>query len=331
MLPEVLKNIKTFCKGCQTKNVPIKNLYERFNAAPYVKISQYEFEQGLLELNKGVIKDVKRLCLNHEALYGPDGYTLFVEDHQYITKEFWDSLIEKKPETLSSIVKDTQGSYVEPKKEKPDLASLVKESIGSSSIRHLVRDIPYKDRQTILDAVLEGCDTYSKIVNKTRFPLKFVERQITRLILDKKVMYNGKWNSKQRIVGYVEQESPVVQDEFADMLPVDWLTMTHPERVDFLNKIQHKGFYEYVLRQDSKLADFVKKSKSAGRVYKEKLDIYVTLFSFPANTTSEEAKLLIKSFVNSLNMKGRARLQYVECSDGDKRKSSTVEIREIRS
>ena len=51
----------------------------------------------------------------------------------------------------------------------------------------------------------------------------------------------------------------------------------------------------------------------------------MNLFSFPSDTTSPEAKTLLKRFVEQLNLLGRARLQYVECSN-----QPVVEIRETR-
>lgn len=111
-------------------------------------------------------------------------------------------------------------------------------------------------------------------------------------------------------------------ESFADQLPLNWLMMTLPERIDFVKKISHEEFKSYVLKQDPDLAKYMKRIKPDSK----KMSLYVSLFSFPSDTTSEEAKQLLKSFVDSLNQLGRARLQYMECTD-----PPVVEIREVRS
>lgn len=123
-----------------------------------------------------------------------------------------------------------------------------------------------------------------------------------------------------------EQEKKEFDDkrivEFKSALPIDWADMPFPKRVDFAKNIQHADFKEYVLNLDSKLKTYFKNAvtkKSSG------LKLYVTLFSFQSDTTTPEAKILLKRFVEQLNLLGRSRLQYVECSN-----PPMVEIREVR-
>jgi hypothetical protein len=111
--------------------------------------------------------------------------------------------------------------------------------------------------------------------------------------------------------------------DYKSQLPVDWNKMTRSERIDFVKKIQHKGFYAYVLSLDNDLAEYIKSTKK--NVSKQSLSLYVNLFSFPSKSASDESKALLKSFVESLNMLGRARLEYVELVD-----PPVVEVREVR-
>lgn len=111
--------------------------------------------------------------------------------------------------------------------------------------------------------------------------------------------------------------------DYKTRLPLDWNKMILPERIDFAKKIQHKGFLTYVLSLDESLAEYLKKLKTKEK--KQGINLYVSLFSIPSKSTSEESKALLKSFVDSLNMLGRARLEYVELVD-----PPVIEIREVR-
>ena len=112
-------------------------------------------------------------------------------------------------------------------------------------------------------------------------------------------------------------------EDYKTRLPLDWNKMVLPERIDFAKKIQHKGFLTYVLSLDESLAEYLKKLKTKEK--KPGINLYVSLFSTPSKSTSEESKALLKSFVDSLNMLGRARLEYVELVD-----PPVIEIREVR-
>jgi hypothetical protein len=106
------------------------------------------------------------------------------------------------------------------------------------------------------------------------------------------------------------------------MLPINWVSMPFSERVDFVKKIKNSKFREVVLGTDSKLKKFFLKSNPN---LTPKMKVYVTLFQFPSNRYSEEAKNLLRAFIEILNTYGRANLQFVECTNPD-----TIEIREVR-
>jgi hypothetical protein len=112
------------------------------------------------------------------------------------------------------------------------------------------------------------------------------------------------------------------KSDFSKMLPVNWEDMTKSERIEFVQRIKHLKFKEYVMSLDPSLKNFFSKLKAERSV---KFKLYVTLFQFPADSHSEESKSLLKCFVNNLNTLGRANLEFVECTN-----PSVIEIREVR-
>jgi hypothetical protein len=112
------------------------------------------------------------------------------------------------------------------------------------------------------------------------------------------------------------------RDKYSKLLPVNWTKMDLSERIDFTKKVQHVGFFQYILDVDKNLKNYFTKLSNPGP---ERTKLYVTIFSIPSGSYSEEAKSLLRTFVNSLNMTGRAKLQYIQCSEPD-----MVEIREVR-
>ena len=56
-----------------------------------------------------------------------------------------------------------------------------------------------------------------------------------------------------------------------------------------------------------------------------RLKLYITLFVISGDAYDDQAKELLKTFINTLNKLGRAKLQYVECTN-----PSVIEIREMR-
>ena len=118
------------------------------------------------------------------------------------------------------------------------------------------------------------------------------------------------------------ESSEPLDERYQKLLPANWAVMVFSEKVSFVSKVQHKGFYDYILQSDQKLKDYFARMKNSTP---RGLKLYVTIFAIPADSYSEEAKNLLKSFVDTLNMVGRARLQYVKCSD-----PNIIEIREVR-
>jgi hypothetical protein len=116
------------------------------------------------------------------------------------------------------------------------------------------------------------------------------------------------------------EKLPEPSDNFRSLLPVSWIKMSRADRIEFIKKIQHEGFRSYVLELDPSLKNYF----SLIRNKSEKMKLYVTLFQIPASC-SEEAKSILKCFVENLNSFGRASLQFVECKE-----PNVIEIREMK-
>jgi hypothetical protein len=106
------------------------------------------------------------------------------------------------------------------------------------------------------------------------------------------------------------------------LLPADWAIKTFSEKIDFTIKVQHKGFLNFILDSDKKIKEYYSKLVDKRD---PKLKLYITLFTVPAGRYCLESKELLRSFVDALNQLGRAKLQYLECTNPD-----MIEIREIR-
>jgi len=109
---------------------------------------------------------------------------------------------------------------------------------------------------------------------------------------------------------------------YEGLLPGDWPVMTLSQQIDFTKKVHHKGFQEFILSKNPQIKTYFSKVRGAP----VRMPIYVTLFSFPSDNYTAEARGLLKTFVHILNDVGRARLQYLEYNE-----PPTVEIREIRN
>lgn len=153
-----------------------------------------------------------------------------------------------------------------------------------------------------------GSDAYKEFIKQQDFVTKALWKEMLKKL-------GIKW--------FEIDEKPPHTVDFKSLLPLDWLSMPHPKRVDFVKQIQHDSFREYVLGLDPKLKSFFDSVKENKKDIGMKL--YVSLFSFPSDTTSTEAKTLLKKFIDQLNLLGRSKLQYVECSS-----PPIVEIREVR-
>jgi hypothetical protein len=88
--------LQSFCKSNKILGVPIEESYKRFKAvyeSDYMN-TQYEFEKGLEALGKGVIKNLKKKCMDFRQNEYPNSHDAFIERHEFITRRFWGEIVE---------------------------------------------------------------------------------------------------------------------------------------------------------------------------------------------------------------------------------------------
>lgn len=112
------------------------------------------------------------------------------------------------------------------------------------------------------------------------------------------------------------------ESSYQKLMPLNWDSLKFTEKVDHVLKVQHEGFREYILSKDKKLRDYY---NNLSEKKDRRIKLYITLFTVSLKDCSKESRKILKDFVRALNDLGRAKLQYVECSDPD-----VIEVREIR-
>lgn len=187
------------------------------------------------------------------------------------------------------------------------------------------------DGAQVAKNVAEKCKEYAAREGKEGYKKFVIEQQkISRQFWNKVVSENARsyevgHQKKTSNEGGVSEGALRKKSDgecYEKLMPVGWLNMDLPKRIKFAQRIQHKGFRKYVLEKDPRLKE---KLPYLERQSPIKYDIYVTLFTFPSENYSEEAKNLLKVFIETLNQFGRAKLQWTELSDPPK-----IEIRETR-
>lgn len=317
MKQDVLKCIQAYCKRTETTGKPITLLHKDFISYPaYPVITMDKFTQGLQSLGKRVIKDLENRCLEFMSLYGPGSYEDFTKQKEFVTQKFWDSLAKKfKPErSLKSkkIARACKDILVDKVVQVPVQVPEVNAKLDGILPRNWYK-ISIQEKKDIINKTTDP--EILKVLTKGLQVAELVDTAVARL---KDVTGDQKKTQ--------ESEKPLQapnSGDYKNRLPIDWNKMALPERIDFAKKIQHNGFLTYVLSLDETLAEYFKKLKTKEK--KPSISLYVNLFSVPSKSTSDESKALLKSFVDSLNMLGRARLEYVELID-----PPVVEIREVR-
>lgn len=304
-----IKAVSNFCRHYPTVGVKIEDLYIKFIASSMRSdITMEDFENSLEHLNKKVIKDVElkiALFLKGRNMASLDSlYYKFIKEHEYVSRAFWDEHTEKEADKTEIV--QSQDKILKPsalKIEQNEWASMPdvfkKEAI--------IKAAKYKD----VDA-LKRYWSYEDDITLKNFcvtKIQAIESTNKMQAIIKKPAEKHKTDSED------------AKSTYGGMLPVDWPTWSIGKRVDFVKVIQHKEFRDYVLSLDKKLEKFFLNIKEKPK----STHVYVTIYSFNSETTSQDAKLHLKGFVDALNQMGRARLQYIECSN-----LNTVEIREVK-
>lgn len=176
----------------------------------------------------------------------------------------------------------------------------------------------------LLDQIQEyikdnGEDCYEKFIKEFQYISEKLWRRTLNIL---------KYGKKKKSAGLPEKNSsPMISSDliegYNNLLPVNWVDMGFAERMDFVQKIQHKGFFDYVLTLDPKLKKYCERTLTKSQA--APIKVYVSLFSIPTDNYSEESKNLLKCFVEHLNQIGRAKLQCIEYQN-----PNTLEVREMR-
>lgn len=289
----VLKNVTNFCKGTVTLGKKINDLYQEY-LTKYPVTSVREFEEALLQLNKTVIKNLQDKCQKFVQKYpkypGSDAtiYKSFIVREEFITQNLWDKLLGNK--SVKSKWFPGEGNSKLPSDWETYLPRHKISFIQNCTNFLVLDEIIKHEKDPAL--VAEACSRTESITKSQEGP---IQKQAPS-------------REKQGL-------------DFGSMLPVNWDAMTRGERLDFVKKIQHKDFLKYVLDLDKSLKEYTVRKTP---VKTPQVSLYVNLFTFPSSV-SEESKSLVKGLVESLNMLGRARLQYLELTD-----PPIIEIREVR-
>jgi hypothetical protein len=317
----MVSEIKKFFKNHETVDQKVSDLYNRFKAARKKELTLEEFEQALILLKKKIIIRLKEKCRQYIANMGTDSYAKFIREEEYISKKFWDDvgagvLVNSLPSGWTNFHWVQKEKFIKTVTNRELLDYLLsRENLEpvKTACRDRIAKLEFNKSfemapEPSADLIPPGVVPLSRKRPAAR----------TRQPKDQKPNWGG-ITYQPVFLGDPESET---KERYAKLLPVSWVKMTFPERVDFTRKVQHEGFFSYILESDKKLKEYFSKMN---HVNPERVKLYVTVFSFPSDSYSEESKNLLKTFVNSLNMTGRARLQYVQCSE-----PNVIEIREVR-
>jgi len=313
-----IKKLKLFCKRNKTIGVPIWELHSNFILKNKLSgiVSQYQFEKALEELDKEVIKNLKEKCLSFVQTDYPATHKAFIKRYEFITPDFWNEIIkdtkQKLPDGYLDLPWAAKIDFVYKQKDpkfisyllsietKKPLCDIIKKRLdfclrGQVELDSII--LKEREKQRAFDAENEDKINYSEIPKETE-ELKKIK------VPEKEIM-------KQKPKSHKE------------CMPIDWNDMSFSLRLDFYRNITDKSFKDYVGAKDPKLKEYeIKSQKSSKSAFK----LYVTLYAFPADKSSNETKDRIKDLIDALNSLGRGRLQYVETIN-----PPLIEIREVRS
>lgn len=290
---KVIKSIILFCKNNETVAKPVAELYKNYikKEGVCLGISQGQFEFGLLVLKKKVILNLRNKCLDFIKA-GLGSYEEFITVNEPITKVFWDYIV---GQDFSGIVENHARTLP---------------VVKSTQVLSHKQRVPanWKDMSS-----LEKAEFFKGIEKDDEF-----KAYVLALDPNLKKYMESQDNKREP-----SQNKAAEEVDYKSLLPVNWVSMSFSDRVSFAISIEDTDFKAYVLTQDPKIANYLKYLKSNRN--DKSFNLYVTLYSFPADSKSTETKDTLKDFVSALNKLGRSRLQYLEISE-----PPLVEIREVK-
>lgn len=292
---EFLNTLASFCKSNKTSDIPLQESYKQFKNFYKHTVTPYAFEKGLETLNKNVIKKLKRKCSTFIKKECPNSYEAFIERYEFITDKFWEEI---KAQATPEITLSTHKSKM------PKNWDVMLFSEKLEFIKNIKNDDEFKAYATARDPKIKE---YFNQQTDSSVELSGAQLSLTGQIIKK-------------IPEADLQKEP--KEYYKSKMPLDWLNMNFSEKIDFIQSIGDEGFKAYVLSQDPKIKKYFKHLKEERN---KALNLYVTIYSFPADTTTLETKTVVKNLITSLNKLGRGRLQYMEIVD-----PPLIEIRELR-
>lgn len=314
------KVVASFCKGSKISNMTLNDLYQKFSDLKIRQtrpdgslfsskgvITRADFELGMLKLGKKPALALKDICINYFKDEGSLGYDKLCKEISYVTKEFWDKVISSIPK---SEIKLTEFKPTE-------TLSKPQGPRTQPTPKSIVFDDPRDLKKELIELYETQNLPLATIAEKLNMSLNQIGNQIDKLGLNRGII--GRRRGKN--IQLLEKIDDL--NDFNKLLPINWLTMSHSDRVEFAQKVQHEQFKEYLYKLDPKIKDFISKNNS--KKIPTKFKLYVTLFQFSPKNYSVESKNLLKCFVENLNTLGRSNLQYIECTN-----PPMIEIREIR-
>lgn len=295
-----LNDIRNFLKR-GTGHFKVYELYNQFKALKAYKnskISYEAFELHLLKLNKKIIRALREDCYQYIAVNGAESYPKYIREKEFVSRKFWKNICKTVPVipvVPTTVALPTPNPPLHPVKLK-----------AAEPPINTVEDppvVPSLNEDCFQYIRKNGVDSYQNYIREK----KFIPKRFWNKICKEKLSDNP--------------DIPNIEDDYYKLLPLDWVKMSFSDRIEFTKKVQHPDFLKYIFKLDSKLEGYLKKI----RHNPTDLKLYVNIFTIPSETYSEEAKSLLKLFVDALNMTGRARLQFVQCTKPD-----IIEIREVK-
>lgn len=295
-----LNDVRNFLKR-GTGHFKVYELYNQFKALKAhknSKISYEAFELILLKLNKKIIQALREDCYQYIAVNGAESYPKYIREKEFVSRKFWKNICKTVP--ITPVV-----PTIDPIPTPLPLRPII---VEKEPPINTVEDPPvvpslYEDYYQYIRK--NGVDSYLKYITEKKFVPKRFWNKICKAFLESSD----------------NPEIPNIEDDFYKLLPLDWVKMPFSDRIEFAKKVQHPDFLKYIFKLDPKLEGYLKKIRHNPIDFK----LYVNIFTIPSETYSEEAKSLLKLFVDALNMTGRARLQFVQCTKPD-----IIEIREVK-
>lgn len=288
---DFLSTLTSFCKSNKISDAPLQESYNRFKKFYKHTVTPYAFEKGLEALNKGVIKKLKDKCFVFIKNECPNSYEAFVERYEFITDRFWEEI---KAQANHENTLATHKSKI------PHNWDTMSFSEKIEFTKNIKNDIEFKAYVMAKDPEIK--EYFKNSVDKADTPLDSTEQTISNA---------------------PEINPQEMSSDYKSKMPLNWSDMSFSSRVDFAKAIKDEKFKAFVFTQDPKIANYFKHLKN--NIKDKSFNLYVTLYSFPANSKSAETKSTLKDFVSTLNKLGRSRLQYLEISE-----PPLVEIREVK-